>query len=940
MPKQIIGKLKSQFTSKNAFFTALFVMIGIAAFGQGIGKISGVVADKKTGETLIGVSVRIAGTTKGVATDVDGKYIFPGLEAGKYIIEVSYVGYSTKKITDVEVKGNSTTTLDVVMEEATGNTLSQVVITGSYKQESNNSLYAQQKNSPTISDGISSESIKRSPDKNTSEVLKRVSGTTIQEGKFVVIRGLSDRYNNASLDHGTLPSTEPNRKAFSFDIVPSNLVDNIIINKTATPDLPADFAGGAVQILTKDIPSQNFISIAAGFGYNTASTFKNFESGPRNISDYFGFDNGDRKLSSSFPSTSKISNGLTNVQNIAAIKSLPQDFRTSYWTALPSQNYQFSVGRVKQFDDNKKKIGVIVSITYRNTQNTSADLKRDFHVYDYVDNQFKFSTNIGALANFAYNFGNSKITLKNIYNKIFDDSYLRRTGTDLSRSSDNKFYAFDLTEKSLLKSTLEGDHKLGENNAKLNWSIAFSNVQNVQPDQRKVGYSRNIADRDNPNVKFSANVTSLGKENTRLFSDLNENSYAGNLNYILPLNLFKKSATFKAGLSSQFRERTFDVRFLGLELDLLSVPDAQAIRERPLSRLYGKDLIEANAYKLKEIPNAADRYTANSLTNAAYIMLDNKIAEKLRVVWGVRAEQFNLNLDTYDSMIAPIEQDNVDLLPSANFTYSVNTKFNIRASYYRTLARPEFRELAPFQYYDYELLATQQGNPDLKRALIDNADLRFEFYPAAGQILSISGFYKKFNNAIESAIDDVNSTTNITYFNSEKANVYGFELEARKTLGFVSDKDFFKNTTVYANLSLIKSEVQNPNNPLLIDKKRPMVGQAPYVINAGIQHSFMESKYTVNVLYNRVGRRIYKAGGQNFPSVWEAPRNVLDAQFGWKILKNKAELKFNAGDILNQSSVLYFDRDLNKTYNLNSPDETISAYKPGGNYSISFSYTF
>ncbi|MES2418468.1 MAG: TonB-dependent receptor [Bacteroidota bacterium] len=934
--------MKSQLTLKKALITLLFVLASAAVFAQGTGKISGTITDRKTGEPIIGVTVKIAGAKTGIGSDVDGKYLLGGLAEGKYILEVSYISYLTKKITDIEVKPNTTTSLNITMEES-AQTLNQVVITASFKQESINSLYAQQKNSASISDGISSESIKRSPDKNTSDVLKRVSGASIQDNKFVVIRGLSDRYNTALLDHAELPSTEPNRKAFSFDIVPSSLVDNIIINKTATPDLPGNFTGGAIQIITKDVPDNDYLSIGIGTGYNSVSTANNFMSGPRSGINYLGFDGGNRNLTANFPSSSAISGGLNTNQNTAAIKTLPNDWNKYAINALPTQNYQVTLGRVKNFDNNKK-LGAIVALTYRNSQSITPALTRDFHVYDFVDNQFKFSTSLGALANFAYNYGNSKITFKNIYNKVYDDNFLSREGTDVSRG-DIRFYAFDLLQKTLFKSTVEGNHKISDKNDKLNWSLSFDDVLNDQPDQRKVEYFRNIADRNDPNG-FRASITGLGKANTRLFSKMHENGYAGTVNYIRPLTMFSKNAILKTGLSSQYRDRNFDVRFIGLVLNTNDPIEANEIRSRPLQTLFGNDLINAGKYRLDEIANAGDKYTANSFNNAAYAMLDNKLGAKWRVVWGVRAEQSTTNLTTFSTLIDPVKQNYFDILPSANFTYSVTPKSNLRASYSRTLARPELRELAPFQYYDYELLAIQAGNTNLKRALIDNLDFRYEFYPSAGQILSVSVFYKKFNNAIESYIDDVNSTPIISYFNSKKASTYGIEFEGRKTLDFINPAGFFKNTIIYANVALIKSAVENPNNPQLLEKDRPMVGQAPYVINAGIQHNLLANKMGINLLYNRVGRKIYKAGGQQFPSVWENPRDVLDFQLSYKVSKT-AELKLNAGDILNQRNVLYFDKDNSKSYNpvaksvsTSTNDQTISSYKAGSNYSLSFSYNF
>jgi TonB-dependent receptor len=908
-----------------------------SVFAQGNGKISGTVSDKKSGETLIGVTVRIKGTNTGMATDVAGKYSLTGVPAGKHILTFQYVGYNGKEIADVEVTTGQNTIFNVILEESNSQNLSEVVIQGSFKKESVNALYAKQKNNASISDGISSELIRKSPDRNTSDVLKRVSGATIQDNKFVVIRGLSDRYNSAMLDGASLPSTEPNRKAFSFDIVPSNLVDNLIINKTATPDLPADFTGGAIQIQTKDIPEQNFITLGIGAGYNTASTGKDFLSGPRTATDYFGFDNGKKQLPTNFYTTDQIVNGLTPEQNVKALRSLPQDWNIYKRSALPTQNYQFTVGRVKDLKNNAK-LGAIVSLTYRNSQTINQDVVRDYYDFDYSDDVYKFSTNIGALANFAYTFGKNKITFKNIYNRIYDDQFLSRSGRNTATQSDVKFYAFDLLQKSLFKSTVEGNHQLGAKNAKIDWSLSYSNVLNDQPDQRKVSYTRLFSDASNPDVGFAANLSTLGKENTRLYSKMNEDSYSAAVNFSMPVNLFSKNSTFKAGLNSQYRDRTFDVRFLGL---LLRTDDAE-IRERPLNQLFGSDLINNNIYKLDEIPNFQDSYTGNSLTNAAYAMLDNRIGEKARIVWGARVEQFNLDLQAKQASLSTVKQNYIDVLPSANFTYSLTDKINLRASYYRTLARPEFRELSISSYYDYELLAFQQGNADLERSTINNMDVRFELYPSAGQILSVSGFYKQFNNAIETFNNDAGSTRTVTYFNSDKATVYGVEFEVRKSLDFIIANDFMRNTTAYANVSLIKSSVTNPENSglFLQEGKRPMVGQAPYVINAGLQHSFLNDKFNFNALYNKVGRRLAIVAGAVYPAVWEAPRDVIDLQLGMRVLKNKGEVKFNAGDLLNQRSVLYYDQNANKKNDGSPIDDTLSSYKSGSNFSVAFSYTF
>jgi outer membrane receptor protein involved in Fe transport len=910
------------------FLLLLITAVQIAVLAQSTGKISGKITDKKSGETLIGATVLIDGTTKGTAANIEGSYTLTGVAPGIYTITIKYMGYSPKQISDVAVKAGDVTILNVVMEAVSSKTLDVVVVKGTYKQESVNSLYAQQKNSAAITDGITSETIKRSPDKSTAEVLRRVSGATIQDNKFVVVRGLSDRYNNAQLDGSSLPSTEPNRKAFSFDIVPANLIDNIIVNKTATPNLPGDFAGGTIQILTKDIPDENFFTINLGLGYNTNTTGKNFQSGYRNLSDFFGFDDGSRQLPSGFPSTAKITNGLTAQQSIAPLKTLNPNFNVYNSTALPNQNYQLSLGRVKELGKNGNRLGAIFALTYRNSQQTINDAELNYHVYNYKDTKYRFSTSVGALANFAYSFGKNRITLKNIYSRNFDDQYLYRTGLNESSGYINKFTAFDLVQKGLYKGTLQGDHGLG-GGSKLTWVGSYSNIINNQPDQRKTNYAL-------INNVYTADITSLNKQNTRFFSDLNENIIAGQVDYSKPLTLFKQKSTFKIGVLSQYRDRSFTPRFIGPSITSTS-PEALALRELPLNKIYSRSVINQGYYTLTEITALKEIYIANTMTNAGYAMLDNKLAEKLRVVWGLRVEKFDLDLKNKEAGSAAIKRNETNFLPSANFTYNLTTKANLRLSYSRTVARPELRELSDFGYFDFELLATVNGNRNLQTTQIHNFDLRYEFFPASGQIISVSAFYKNFKNAIELKVDDNNSTPDLTPFNTQRANNFGVEFEFRKTLDFIANG--LKNTTLYTNLAFVKSKVSDSRPDYLPSGSRAMVGQAPYVINGGLLQTAYNNKLSLNLLYNRVGPRIFAAEGIRFPAIYEKPRDVLDFQIGYRVMKNKGEVKLNASDLLNQNSMFYY-KNSKPTYDIATGGGIINRYKTGSTFTLSYSYTF
>ncbi|WP_431198901.1 carboxypeptidase-like regulatory domain-containing protein [Mucilaginibacter sp. P19] len=339
-----------------------------------MGKIAGRVIDQKTGETLIGATVGLQGGSKGAATNVEGRYILSGLQPGKYSIVVKYIGYQSKSVSDVEVQAGAVTSLDVALTQSSTQALNEVVVKATYRQASVNALYARQKNSIQLSDGISADMIRKSPDRNTGDVLKRVSGTSVQEGKFVVIRGLSERYNNNMMNGTTLPSSEPDKKAFAFDIIPSSLVDNIIVYKTATPDLPGDFAGGTINTITKDIPDSRFLEVAISVGYNSKTTLKNnfIDARPNGKYDFLGFDDGSRKLPAAYSNVKKdYTSGTTSAEKTAIAQQFPNTFYYKEGQmSLPNIGFQFSTGNSK-INTNGNRLGYNFSLNYSNGHRAS-----------------------------------------------------------------------------------------------------------------------------------------------------------------------------------------------------------------------------------------------------------------------------------------------------------------------------------------------------------------------------------------------------------------------------------------------------------------------------------------------------------------------------------------------------------------------------------------
>jgi TonB-dependent receptor len=944
------------------FTLTLMVFFGLIINAAAQGTLQGKITDEKTGEALVGVTISVPALTNVAEfSDEDGAFLLK-VPAGTYAVQIRYMGYVTKEIADVKIENGNTTPLNVaIKQESKVNTLKDVVVRSTLKKESLNALYIAQKNAASVSDGISAEAIKKSPDKSTGEVLKRVSGTTIQDNKFVIIRGLSDRYNTGLIDNAYLPSTEANRKAFSFDIIPSSLIDNIIISKSGTPDLPGDFAGGVINILTKEIPDKNFNSISVGGSYNTVSTFKDYKTGYKSPTDILGFDNGSRKLPASIPSAEKLSAfSPDEQQSIAYLSALNNNFDVTTRKALPATTLQASMGRILNLKKNGR-LGITAAVNYGHSESARKGVERIYGNVNFRDELYNYNTTIGALANIAYNNANTKIAFKNLYNRTFDDNYLLREGTDASYSGTGikiRYNAFDLTEKSLYKSSLEGEHSIaGDAQKKLNWVVSYNNVLNSQPNQRKVQY------KDQGDGYF-ADISSLSKANNRLFGSLNESIFNGGVNYSTPYKLsFLYKSVLKVGAVGLYRHRNLENRYVGavqyapLSGTYSDGTTLDKVLANPLSQLFSKQNIEKGAFRFADQTGAGDLYTATAITKAAYVMSDNRITPNLRVVWGARFESYDLKLVTAGISSGSVNPVWNDLMPSLNSSYALSEKSNLRMSYFRSVARPEMREITPMSFYDYELNMNITGNESVNRSKINNVDLRYEIFPAPGEVLSVSAFYKGFDRTIENRFYGAGSSADIQTSNFGAANNLGAEFEIRKSLDFISkSSNVFKNITFYTNLSIVRSRVNLVgNDQRYLDKDyfarsyRPMAGQSPYVVNASLSYTSPSGKLGISFLYNRIGQRIYIVGGEGqYGDVYERPRNVVDGQISYTVGK-RSEFRLNVKDMLNAQYFFFYDQNANKkwdAHNFDGPtidptkDYIFQRFRLGQTFSLTYTYKF
>ncbi len=934
--------MKNFLNHKHFFILAISLSVSLIGLSQSA-RISGKILNGKN-EALVGVSINIQGTKGGTSSDVEGRFAL-SIPASKTItIVFSTVGYKTKIVEGIAANAEDIT---IVLENA-NKSLEEVTVKGSGgRKETVNALISFQKNTSTVSQVISAEAIRRSPDKNTGEILKRIPGTSIQEGKYLVVRGLGDRYNQAMLNGILLSSTEPDRKTFSFDIFPSAMIDNIIINKSFLPELSGEWAGGLIQVNTKDIPSSSFLNVQVGTGFNSQTVGSDFYKYQGGKYDFLGMDDGTRSLPATLPTKSaygSISNGSDKTQYGKLFTNIwsAQKNNANLFPVL-GKNFQLNGGFNKRFNGNIK-LGGIFAITYNESFKRTEFTNRIFTVtgnqaavsFDYNNNKYSQDVLWGALGNIALQLGsNHKISFKNIINVNGSDYTTQRTGKDFEydpiHGENIKATELALKSNTFFNTQLAGDHSFQKYKSKFHWFGSFTILDQQVPDQRRIQYNQDASVANAPFLLLTSASPSSQRSGSRYFGALSDYIYNAGADLSTGFDLLGFNQTVKAGYFFQVKDRIFNSRPFALYLPIDNPTLRQLSPEQIFSPTnYGNGF--DNKFAFSELSGDQYRYIANTILNAGFIQFDNILSNKLRATWGLRVED-------YDQVIGSMKQSDrrhvynrvTDFLPGVNITYKLNSNTNIRVSASQTVIRPEFRELSTFQFFDFDLGATVAGNTALERTKVTNVDLRYELYPRAGELFTVGVFYKYFNKPLELYFNQTGagSSSTFNYINADKATGFGAEVEMRKKLDFFRP---LKNFTFQTNLAYIYNRVQRGSSKL----DRPMQGQSPYVINASLQYDIEKLGINTTLLYNQIGDRIFYVGGDQ-PPVWEATRSVFDFQITKKILKNAGEIKFSAADLLNNVANYYQDLNDNRKYDSHSDALNIRR-QYGTNFSISFAY--
>ncbi|KIC92314.1 TonB-dependent receptor [Flavihumibacter sp. ZG627] len=928
------------------FFTQL---TSLAAFSQvSTGKITGKILDISNNEAISGASISVKNARYGSSSVMDGSYQI-SLPAGTYTLQFSHLGHRSKEITDIIVKAGQSTVLDILLETATKE-LEGVVVTSSVKKEAQASVYSAQKRSAAASDGISAEVIKKTPDNNAGQILKRVTGVNVQGNRFVVVRGLADQYNQTMLNGVPMTSTETNRNAFAFDLIPAAIIDNIVVNKTATPDMPGNFAGGIVQINTKDFPASDFFTVSLQLGFSDETIGKDFYTDERASMEFLGFGVKKRALPAEFPTALyRIPFVELNTQEqFRYLKMLNNNLApVNYGASMPNESFQVGFGKTIKFRDNSE-LGIVAAFNQRKTEliehETSLkdpDLlwnferndttKLHFSLMDYYSEniRYKYHVDLGGALNIAYRFGNNKISLKNLVSQVYDNTFmdmpfLRIEGFDF-KGYNQVGIRHIIEQRRLYNSVLGGEHRTGlKNQTRIDWNVNLTGNNTRTPDTRNFLFNTDSTGKI-LQVDGNFDLANSLKRLSRIWSDANDFIYGGAFNIVTPLNTGKATHLIKGGLLFQTRDRNVEGIFL------------------PVSNLKGTvdSILSPSNYHPNggriELVNAsmasgAGNYTAGSSVVAGYGSIESKLGSKLRVIWGARFENYQQFVNVYtpvffDNFTDP-ELQNTSLaarttfnfLPSINIIWSPVPKINVRASYSKTVIRPELKDLADFPRYDFLTLVFSRGNSGLKSTSIDNFDLKFEWFPSAGEILSLSAFHKNMENPIEYG-RPFNENIRIPV-NTGTAEVSGLEAEIRKTLDFLPFAKWLENVNAFANATLLKSKVPSGAlNNFYINStpEHPLTGQPDYILNAGLSIRLLKNTMELTGSYNRTGDHITELGSNlemiNIfdskvtvtPAYHLKARNQLDFVLTKSFLDNKLNMKFNLINLLKDPVIIYQD---------------------------------
>lgn len=919
------------------------------------GTITGVVRDQSTGETMPGVNVVIEGTLRGTSTGPDGEFTINSVAPGTYSLNLTFISYKPLRVEGVEVKTGSVSVINAVMADQSVE-LDDIVVVATKRTDSEVSVMNSIKSSPVVVSGISAQLISRTQDKDASEVVRRLPGVSVVDDRFIVVRGLSSRYNNVWLNNASAPSLEADVRSFSFDLVPSSMIENIFILKSPTAELPADYSGGFIKISTTGIPEENRIFLSYGTAFRQYTTFGSYLKERGSETDWLTMGVKNRELPESMPAHLDLYESATNQDLRNRVTEIGRGLNNS-WDALSASaipDQKLALGISRRFEKGNVIAGNVTSLTYSYSNSFREALNNTYSIYnfaydtpgildEFTDRLYRTNARVGVMHNWTvYPYQGMKIEFRNFFTSTAGSGVTMREGRDWYnngrsvRSGEMKY-----THRLIYSGQLGAEQILNEGRTVVDFTAGYSLSARNEPDTRRYRYISNDGD-TSPFIILFGNNPDLSSV-SRMWLGLDEKNYSGMLNFTRKFEEGKIDWEFRTGLFAENRDRTFSARNFGYAVSGDTSPFSATTL--PVQEIFSPENINlTDGIRLKEITALSDSYDASALVLAGYLNFRFRFGTSTDLSLGIRVEKDRQELSSHrqgTTIPVRIVRDTVNLFPSANIAVNLNSASLIRVTYGMSVNRPEFREAAPFYFVDFDQNAGIYGNEDIKSAYIHNLDLRYELYPGNNETFNAGIFYKHFTNPIEVAIRG-NNPTQFSFDNISSAYSFGLETEARKNLGFLSDR--LGKLTAVVNLSLIKSSVAFD---------RPLQGQSPYIVNVGLFWQDNDRGLMASVVYNRIGQRIIAVGRpspnewESIPDIYEMPRNETDLSISKKI-GTKVEIKAGIRDLFGEQVVFQqhvrsivdmsnYGGDGTKAFNRS---QNTRSWYPGRQYSMGLTYKF
>ncbi|MFL2603589.1 MAG: TonB-dependent receptor domain-containing protein [Flavobacteriaceae bacterium] len=895
--------------------------------------ITGTVIDGDFNEPLPFANVLVKETGDGVTTDFDGKYSIE-LSSGNYTLIFSFVGYETKEITNIKVSGDNYAITDIVLNSVAQG-LEEVVVTVDARRNTESSVLEIQRKSASLLDGISAQAFRKIGANDIASAVKNVPGVSVQGGKFVYVRGLGDRYSKSILNGVDIPGLDPDRNTIQMDLFPTNLLSNVLVIKSARADLPADFTGGVINIITKDFPTNEELSISIGTSFNPNMHFReNYLTYEGGQTDFLGFDDGTRKnkIFNSFLGNffdPRLNNSITSLTYVNKISN-QFDPQMAPIDDISGMNYNFNISYGNQIKfENGHSFGYLGSLSYRkeqsiyeNSQDNIFNFSPDRSELYFEENRLQFGTiggeNIIAsgLLGLTYKTNNSKFRFNSLH--IQNGESTSGSFRQLTRFSDfvdfNKFN-LEYNERSITNGIISGLHNLNESKFKVEWTLS--------------GTLAKVHDKDVRNTTFQDEEGIFSfQENTepkRIWRTLDEYNLVGKVDLSKRFKFLNEDAILKFGVFGSTKERDFSIAQYSVSSNYTSERDWANYGGNPNQLFNPVNLISPSNDRgtyinpQTTIRQDANIFNATQQNLAAYISNEFNLSSKLKSIIGFRFENYQVFYTGENSQLGQILNDERiingnNLFPSANFIYNLKEEKNLRLAYSLTTARPSFKEASIAEIYDPLSNLFFIGNIDIKPSYIDNFDIRYESFGENAQLFAMSLFYKKLTDPIEIGFVAA-STSNYKPLNLEDADVYGFEIELRKKMSdWISG---LKNFNLSFNGSYIISDEKYSEDELALrtlglregetlGDSRPLQGQSPYLVNAGFDYNNVEKGFRGGLYFNVQGKTLEVVGDGFYPDVYTMPFNSLNLNLN-KQFKNNTSLTLRVRNLLNDERESLFE---------------------------------